>query len=284
MPPKGLANALLNAIKVDPDSKNVALQNAPKIKQQEKGKFRVLKRFGLLQADLIYMPEDKGFKYILTVVDVASRIIDAIPLKGRESQDVVEGFEQIKKHKHIDMDKVTSIYTDPGSEFKNKDVHDYFEKQEIVIRHGMTNRHQQQGVVEYYNHLLTKALGTKMTSQTLDANEHISTWVDDLPKLVAVLNRKENLHENTDISKFFSLPTAPADKDILKEGTVVHVRLQQPKNPLTGERLHGTFRNSDLRYERDQTEISRVLLLPGQKNIRYMVKKYKQTNTAKLTQ
>jgi hypothetical protein len=210
----------------------------------------------------------------LTVVDVASRIIDAIPLKGRESQDVVEGFEQIKKHKHIDMDKVTSIYTDPGSEFKNKDVHDYFEKQEIVIRHGMTNRHQQQGVVEYYNHLLTKALGTKMTSQTLDANEHISTWVDDLPKLVAVLNRKENLHENTDISKFFSLPTAPADKDILKEGTVVHVRLQQPKNPLTGERLHGTFRNSDLRYERDQTEISRVLLLPGQKNIRYMVKKY----------
>jgi hypothetical protein len=60
MPPKGLANALLNAIKVDPDSKNVALQNAPKIKQQEKGKFRVLKRFGLLQADLIYMPEDKG--------------------------------------------------------------------------------------------------------------------------------------------------------------------------------------------------------------------------------
>jgi hypothetical protein len=276
MPSKNISNQLLNAIGVDKNRLEVKLQQAPAIKQQDKGKFRVMKKFALVQADVIYMPtEQNGFKYILTVVDVASRHVDAIPMKGRQSADVVEAFEQVWKNKYIDVEEVLMISTDPGSEFKNADFKDYMKQLGISVRHSMTNRHQQMGIVEFYNHLFTKALGTKMTVEALESGEGYSTsWVTDLPKLVAILNKKENITEEHDISQFFKEPDAPKEKDLLQEGTVVHVRLQQPKDALTDKRLHGNFRNSDLRWEKELTEIVNVLLLPGQPNMRYMVKKY----------
>ena len=35
------------------------------------------------QADILFLPHDNGFKYALTVVDVASRYKDAFPLKTK---------------------------------------------------------------------------------------------------------------------------------------------------------------------------------------------------------
>jgi hypothetical protein len=144
---------------------------------------------------------------------------------------------------------------------------------DIVARHTMTNRHQQMGIVEFCNHLLTKALGTKLTVETLESREGFTSWITDVPKLIKQLNHKDNLTENPVVADFFKLPDVPKEA-IIEDGTVVHVRLQQPKDILTNKRLHGMFRNSDLRWEQDLTEVVNVLLLPGQTNIRYLVKKY----------
>src|ERR1044071_6867737 len=100
---KGLKFQLYKAVGIDnPEKPSVRLTEAPIIKNKDKGKFMVLRKYGVVMADLIYMkPDPKGYNYILTVVDVATRSMDAIPLKGRESYDVIEGFEQIFKHKYI---------------------------------------------------------------------------------------------------------------------------------------------------------------------------------------
>ena len=37
------------------------------------------------QADLLYLPDDNGFKYLLVVVDLGSRLMDAEALKNRDA-------------------------------------------------------------------------------------------------------------------------------------------------------------------------------------------------------
>jgi hypothetical protein len=266
---KGLKYQLFKAVNVDTEKQNVKMLTAQPIHKNEKGKFMVFKKFGVVQADLIYMRDDPaGYKYILTVVDVATRVMDAIPLRGREAYDVIEGFEQVFKH--------TALYTDPGTEFKNKQFHDYMNEKNIPVYHSMTNRKGQMGIVEYYNHLITRTLGMKMTTEELNTKEEYNNWAEILPKIVEVLNKKENL-KVPQLSEFFKEPrmTVTEEKKMLQEGTVVHVRLQAPKDHLADKnnKLHGGFRNGDVRWELDCTEINNVVILPNQP-IRYMVKKY----------
>ena len=42
------------------------------------------------QADLLFLPSDDDYKYCLVVVDVGSKIVDARPLKSKESKEIVK--------------------------------------------------------------------------------------------------------------------------------------------------------------------------------------------------
>ena len=71
------------------------------------------------QADLLYLPTDeKGYKYLLVVIDIGSGIMDARPLKVRDGNTVLKAFQDIYiKHKYLNQPKF--IQTDNGSEFKS---------------------------------------------------------------------------------------------------------------------------------------------------------------------
>ena len=49
------------------------------------------------QADLLFLPTDNGYKYALTVIDVASRYKAARPLKTKSSEAVAAAFSDIIK-------------------------------------------------------------------------------------------------------------------------------------------------------------------------------------------
>jgi hypothetical protein len=70
------------------------------------------------EADLVDMQEfskqNKGYKYILTVIDVLSKYLWAIPLKTKTAKDIVLAFEKI-----FESRKPMKIRTDRGMEFKN---------------------------------------------------------------------------------------------------------------------------------------------------------------------
>jgi transposase InsO family protein len=268
---------LFNAVGINKEDQSVKLTQAPPIKKNERGKFMVFKKFAVVQADLIYMRKSKkGFEYILVVVDVATRVIDAAPLRGRQSEDVIEGFEQIFKRNYITTD-IVCLYTDPGSEFKNDNFHKYMKEKGIDVRHTMTARKGQMGIVEYYNTFFTSTIGTKMTSDELFSGAPSDEWEDMIPKIVKVLNEEQNVKEPK-LAEFFKPPrtTLAELNDRLEVGTVVHVRLQQPINHMVTdrkERLVGDFRHGDLRYEKTVTTVTNVIILPNQP-IRYKVAKY----------
>ena len=47
------------------------------------------------QADILFLPSDRGYKYLLVVVDISTRLIDAEQLKDKNASSVVKGFKKI---------------------------------------------------------------------------------------------------------------------------------------------------------------------------------------------
>lgn len=47
------------------------------------------------QADVLFLPNDDGYKYLLVVVDVATRLTDAYPMKFKNQQSVIKGFTNL---------------------------------------------------------------------------------------------------------------------------------------------------------------------------------------------
>ena len=74
------------------------------------------------QSDLIetqnIAKENKGIRYLLTVIDILSKYAWVQPLKDKKGPTVVKAFDQILKEGR----KPLKLQTDKGKEFYNKDM------------------------------------------------------------------------------------------------------------------------------------------------------------------
>src|SRR5215472_15856948 len=72
----------------------------------------------LWQADLVemipYSRENKGFKYILMVIDAFSKYLWAKPLKSKTGEEVTRAMKEILKER-----RPSNLQTDHGKEFYN---------------------------------------------------------------------------------------------------------------------------------------------------------------------
>ena len=87
------------------------------------------------QGDLVemqpYAKQNRGFRYLLTVIDVWSKFAWAIPVKTKTGKDVTEAFEKILK------DTPTPpklLQLDHGKEFYNKPFQACIFREEIKCR------------------------------------------------------------------------------------------------------------------------------------------------------
>ena len=133
------------------------------------------------QADLVDMKQfskyNKGYKYILTVIDILSKYAWARVLKDKTGKQVACAFKAIFTH---DGRVPVKIQTDKGREFLNKDVNCLFKK--YGVHHFVTNNEVKAGVVEWFN----RTLKTKMW-RYFTANNTF-TYIDVLPQLLKSYN------------------------------------------------------------------------------------------------
>ena len=95
----------------------------PAPKHIPRPKFDVSTLNAVHQADLLFLPHDtlghgrgrKTYKYVLTVVDVASRFKEAEPLTSKESTKVAKSFEKIYKRGPLKWPQLLQV--DPGHKF-----------------------------------------------------------------------------------------------------------------------------------------------------------------------
>ena len=230
------------------------------------------------QADLLFLPNDKGYKYALTVVDVGSDQADAEPLKTKEQDEVIRAFETIYKRGYIKYPKVMQV--DSGTEFGSK-VKNFFQSKKIGYRVAQAGRHRQQAKVERWNQIIGTALMKRMSAQELLTEETSRAWVQDLPVLIKVLNKKKA----QDLKETYKPPDnklkCEGDScDVLSIGTKVRVALEKPvqvaKNANDSKPI-GKFRSGDIRFGRDIRTIKEVLLKPNSPPL-YMVNKIEDPN------
>jgi hypothetical protein len=125
--------------------------------------------------------QNKGFRYMLNVIDVFSKYAWSIPLKDKRGLTVVDAFKQIVKQsgrvpKHI--------WVDQGKEFYNKNMDEWL--QENNINRYSTHGEHKSAVVERFNRTLKEIMWKRFTA------ENTRKWIDMLDKLVHDYNNRRH--------------------------------------------------------------------------------------------
>ena len=215
------------------------------------------------QADILYLPDDKGFKFCLVVVDVADHRIDAQQLKTITAQSVLNGFKTIYKRNILTMPSY-EIITDQGNEFKSV-VATYFHTNKIIVKHAKAGRHRQVAIVEAMNKIIGKAIHMRQTAQELETNEPSKEWIEFLPLIVEKINEKLTRKLKPYIfGDKKSIPIIPKNTKLLMIGDKVRTALDEPRSVAGNERLHGNFRSSDIRWSVKPTKINNILIHENQ--------------------
>jgi len=240
-------NKILDALYETP--KKDKGNNMPRFAQIEPGIIQ--------QADLLFMPADGEYKYILVVVDQGNRFTDAEPLTGKTNAEVLEAFKTIYHREILKLPK--RIEVDAGSEFKGP-VAKWFADKRISVRAANPGRHRQQALVERRNQIIAKALFRRMAAQELLTDETSKEWVEDLPKLIKIMNDRAKKMKKP---KLTGEPILIGNaKELLSPGTKVRVIMEQPRDPITNKVLPGKFRSTDLRWNPKVRIIKDMLIKP----------------------
>ena len=114
-------------------------------------------------ADLIEMQQfskwNKGYKYLLMVIDVFSKYGWIVLLKNKQGDAIRESFQSIFKN----CRKREYLWTDKGSEFYNKHVKDLLAKNKITLY--STENEQKSSVVERWNRAIKNKMWKQFTVQ-----------------------------------------------------------------------------------------------------------------------
>ena len=145
------------------------------------------------QADLADMSnwqrENKGYRYILTVLDVMSRFAFARPIKHKNGQEVAEALEDIftesKRHPKF------YLQTDEGKEFFNKHV------KELASKYGFSQFHTydrdiKAAMVERFNRTLKEMIWRYFTWTNTRKWVTNSQREDMLAKFVNAYNHRQH--------------------------------------------------------------------------------------------
>ena len=158
-------------------------------------------------SDLVEMQQfskwNKGYRYLLMVLDVFSKYGWIVPLKDKKGETVTEAFKTILKEGR----KPQYLWVDKGKEFHNKQVKELLDKNKITLY--STENEEKSSVCERWN----RTIKSKMWKQfTVQGN---TMYLDMLPKLVKQYNN----------TKHSSIKMTPIEASKKKNEGVVYFNL-----------------------------------------------------------
>lgn len=137
----------------------------------------------LYQADLIemkpYSKVNKGFKYILTVINCFTKVADAMPLRDKSGKSVAEAMDTIIRR---DKNTMKHLQTDDGTEYFNKTFKELMNKNNI--NHYSTNSETKASIVERFNRTIKGAIYKEFS------NRGTYVWIDIINDLIHKYNNK----------------------------------------------------------------------------------------------
>ena len=137
-------------------------------------------------SDLVDMQKlskwNKGYKYLLMVLDLFSKYGWIVPLKTKTGLEVSKAFESI--FKKVKGSKPKKLWVDKGKEYYNKNVLDLLVKNNIEIY--STENEEKSSVCERWNRTIKGKMYKRFTIQ------NNTVYIDILPKILSSYNNSKN--------------------------------------------------------------------------------------------
>ena len=124
--------------------------------------------------------QNRGYRYILTVIDILSRYAWARPLKSKRGEEVAAAFRSIFREGRIPI----RIQSDQGKEFENTHVRTLFAEYDIEL--FSVKSAYKCALVERFN----KTLKTRLWRYFTAHNTY--KWIDVLPDVVHSYNHRKH--------------------------------------------------------------------------------------------
>ena len=176
--------------------KNQEIAQIHKPINQPKVFFPIVGPLGLFNVDLTFYDQlstrNKGYKAILTCIEINTRRAYARPLKTKTSKEVNKAFESVIQEA-MKWVPIQTVFSDEGSEFLAGDFKKLLKKHSIDSYTVNAGDHHANGVIERFNRTLRNRI-EKHFSITGSLN-----WVDSLQAIV----------DNYNNTRHSSLKTSP---------------------------------------------------------------------------
>ena len=229
------------------------------------------------QADLLFLPHDrvgrKTYKYVLVVVDIASRYKDAEPLTSKESREISEALKKIYSRR---LKYPKTLMVDPGKEFMGE-VSKLMNYHNVRIQRSEAGNHRAQAFVENANKILGERLFSHQYAQEMISDTRSRVWVKRLPDILKTLNNTKTRitgKEPDEAIKMKEVDIVPKNyqrvvgPDEIKLPPSVKVRyLLSPGELEGGEKIRAT----DPIWSIEIYNISRSVVSPNQPVLYYLV-------------
>lgn len=138
-----------------------------------------------LQADLVemipYATQNRGMNYILTVINIFSKMAYALPLKSKSGQEMAKALESIINSLGH---PIKHIHTDNGKEFYNSNVYAMLKRHNIHLYSTFST--MKAAICERFN----RTLKNKMWKQFSLRGSY--KWIDILPALITEYNNTKH--------------------------------------------------------------------------------------------
>ena len=122
---------------------------------------------------------NRGYKYLLMVLDLFSKYGWIVPLKTKTGLEVAKAFESL-----LVKNKPKMLWVDKGKEYYNKNVLDLLAKDKIKVY--STENEEKSAVCERWNRTIKDKMYKRFTMQ------NNTVYVDILPKILASYNNSRH--------------------------------------------------------------------------------------------
>jgi hypothetical protein len=158
------------------------------------GKIVAYRPLSLIQMDIFDMHNfartNKGYKYILCIIDVFTRKVWAYKMIKKDNENVQASFGTFLRNSTVQKHTPTILMSDNDPTFTNDTFQFILEKNKIIHQPNIIDDHHALGLIDRFARTL-KTIFTRSFVQTNSTN-----WIDHIDKIVA--NYNNNGHTSID--------------------------------------------------------------------------------------
>jgi len=212
--------------------------------------FKIMKANVMHQVDVLYLPNDRGRKYLLTLIDVHNGLCAGRAIEKMDMNYVLGSLEDIYEKSQY-FEYPNCIQAD--AQFATNEMKKWCKFRDINLKITQADNHRQNAHIERLNQTIGKWIWFVQEKKELETGQVNTEWLNIYKKVIDFLNENRLKH----LDKNYEKDVVIKDKillnknnnKILEKGTKVRLKLDKPESIQGVKYKNTTFRATDIRWK-----------------------------------